>query len=167
MYFRAIAAGIFSLINHLKALLGLTSEASLDVGDSNIQIAGLALLIEVSKSDHTVDVAEQEKIIALATNMFDIDLEQLDSLLKEANAVSDESTSLYSFTSVINQYYSETEKFNLILFMWQVAMADDHIDKYEEHLIRRVSDLIYLPHVRFMKAKHDAANIPKGRDNIN
>ena len=160
MYFGNIAAGIFSLIKHLKQLLGLTSKESHDIADTNIQVAGLALLIEVSKSDHTVDPAEQEKIIAIANDMYDIDLEQLNDLLDEANAVAEESTSLYSFTTIINQHYSETDKFNLIFFMWQVAMADGNIDKYEEHIIRRVSDLIYLPHVKFMKAKHDAANIP-------
>ena len=40
--------------------------------------------------------------------------------------------------------------------MWEVAFSDNVINAYEEHLIRRVADLIYLPHVQFIEAKHIA-----------
>ena len=33
------------------------------------------------------------------------------------------------------------------------ALADDRIDKLEEHTIRRASDLLYLSHSRFIEAK--------------
>jgi uncharacterized tellurite resistance protein B-like protein len=40
--------------------------------------------------------------------------------------------------------------------MWQVAFSDDHLDKYEEHLIRKVADLLYVSHSDLMRMKHQA-----------
>jgi hypothetical protein len=33
--------------------------------------------------------------------------------------------------------------------MWRVALADDALSRYEEHVIRKVADLLYLPPQRF------------------
>ena len=33
------------------------------------------------------------------------------------------------------------------------AFADGEVDKYEEHLIRRISDLLHVPHRQFIAAK--------------
>ena len=37
--------------------------------------------------------------------------------------------------------------------LWEVAAEDGNIDKYEEHVIRKISELIYLPHKDFIRAK--------------
>ena len=62
-------------------------------------------------------------------------------------------TSLFDFTSVINQEYSYPERCRIIKLLWQAAFADYHIHHYEEHLIRRISDLIYVSHSDFIQAK--------------
>ena len=36
---------------------------------------------------------------------------------------------------------------------WKVAKADNVIDKYEEHRIRKLSELLYINHTEFIKAK--------------
>ncbi|WP_197476224.1 TerB family tellurite resistance protein, partial [Oleiphilus sp. HI0043] len=62
-------------------------------------------------------------------------------------------------TDLINKKFDSDSKYRLILAMWKIAYADSDIDRYEEHLIRKVSDLIYIPHTLFIKAKHEASNI--------
>jgi uncharacterized tellurite resistance protein B-like protein len=42
--------------------------------------------------------------------------------------------------------------------MWQVALADNALSRYEEHVIRKVSDLLYLSHNDFLLAKAAAQN---------
>jgi uncharacterized tellurite resistance protein B-like protein len=44
----------------------------------------------------------------------------------------------------------------VIELLWRVALSDVHIDKYEEGLIRKVADLLFVPHVDFIQAKHRA-----------
>ena len=45
------------------------------------------------------------------------------------------------------------EKVGLIENMWRIAFSDEQLDKYEEHLIRKISDLIYVSHSDFIKTK--------------
>jgi len=63
------------------------------------------------------------------------------------------STSLYPLTRYINDNYNNIEKYQLVLALWDVALEDGRIDKYEDHLIRKIADLIYLPHSEFIRAK--------------
>lgn len=50
--------------------------------------------------------------------------------------------------------------------MWELAYADTELEKYEEYIIRKVADLIYVSHSEFIRAKTTAKarNINK-RDN--
>jgi len=61
--------------------------------------------------------------------------------------------SLYEFTSLINSEYDYAQKVTLIENMWRVAFADHVLDKYEENMIRKTADLIYVSHSDFIKSK--------------
>jgi len=37
--------------------------------------------------------------------------------------------------------------------LWRVAFADNEVDRYEEHMIRKVADLIYVNHSDFIRSK--------------
>ena len=78
-------------------------------------------------------------------------------MIEQASDRVDESTSLYEFTRVINDHYSAEQKLQLVSCMWQVAYADGNLDKYEEHLIRRVAELTYVPHQDYIRVKLEAA----------
>ncbi|MEE4202239.1 MAG: TerB family tellurite resistance protein, partial [Halieaceae bacterium] len=83
----------------------------------------------------------------------DAELQQL-----EANAAEevDASTCLHGFVQTINETANFDDKVQLVESLWRVAYADGDLDKYEEHLIRRIADLIYLPHDAFIRAKLSA-----------
>ena len=44
---------------------------------------------------------------------------------------------------------------------WKIAYADHELHRYEEHVIRRLSDLIHVPHHEFIAAKHRVENTLK------
>lgn len=145
------------MIAYIKRLFeGTTSENRQNADAQETLIASIALLVEVAKSDHDVDQQEIQQIIGLAGSQFGVDKAQQEQLLKLAKDLSKQATSLYEYTSLVNEQYNEDEKYALILAMWHVAFADGRIDRYEEHLIRRVADLIYVPHLKFIEAKHQA-----------
>jgi uncharacterized tellurite resistance protein B-like protein len=75
------------------------------------------------------------------------------ALMADASLAVDHATSLYEFTRLVNDHYSYDEKYALVGAMWQVAYADKSLNKYEEHLIRRVAELIYLTHDDFIRGK--------------
>jgi len=140
----------------------VTKQDKPDSNSHDILLASLALLVEVAKSDHDIEHIEQQEIIAHAVKTFGIAQEDQDALITQAEEVVNSSTSLYEYTSVINEKYSESQKYQLIYAMWRVAFSDGRIDRYEEHLIRKVADLIYIPHVKFIQAKHQASELKQG-----
>jgi uncharacterized tellurite resistance protein B-like protein len=120
------------------------------------QLATAALLIEVASADRSFEPEELITLKSALSRRFQLDEAQLEELTDLAEAEQEEATSLYQFTQLINQDCNPDEKYNLMLAMWEVAYADGNLDKYEEHLIRRVAELIYVPHNEFIRAKMEA-----------
>lgn len=137
--------------------------AELDIknGDNQqetLQLAAAALLIELSRADFQQDPQEQSAIEAALKKCFTLDSQQLQSLIDLAEQENREAISLYQFTSLIKDTYDMTQRFELVKMLWQVAVADGEISKYEDHLIRKISDLLYLPHSEFIRAKLEILN---------
>ncbi|MDX9874068.1 MAG: TerB family tellurite resistance protein [Spongiibacteraceae bacterium] len=141
------------MLTRLRSLLTGSDPAETIDPDRRLQLAAVALLIETGRADHEQDEREQQAIRQAAQQVFGLDAEELEQLVAEAHAHQSAATSLYEFTSLINQHYAEGEKYQLIRLMWQVAYADGNIDRYEDHLIRKVAELLYLPHSQFIRAK--------------
>ena len=136
----------------------IASEGKAELDTDKRQLATAALLIEVASADHRLDASELEQIKTILRQRFSLNDEQLRTLTELAQTEKDESTSLYQFTQLINEYCSPEDKFKLITAMWEVAFADNELDKYEEYLIRKVADLIYVSHSDFIRAKMVAQN---------
>ena len=124
--------------------------------DHSINLAAAALLIEVARADLELDDREQNKIIELLQTTLQLPEEDIHSLITLATEESESASSLFEFTTLINEHYSDEQKQVLMEQLWHVAFADDELDKYEEHLLRRIADLIHLPHRIFIKTKHRA-----------
>ena len=111
------------------------------------------LLIEVSKSDDDYDDSEKEKIIELLKKQFSLNNDQIDILMMMADKKNDEIVSLHELTASLNKEYTYSEKKNVIKMLWDIAYSDGRIDKYEDYTIRKISDLLYIKHSDFIKAK--------------
>ena len=139
------------MLKTLKALFDTSVRE--DRSAHGLQVAAAALLIELGKADYASSDAEQTVITEAIRRRSGLDDNELADLMAAARRSSAQSTSLYEFTSLINEHYSVEDKFALILELWRVAAADGDIHKYEDHLIRRIADLIYVSHSDFIRAK--------------
>ena len=110
-------------------------------------------LIEVSKSDDEYDDLEKSKIIDLLKKEFSLNDDQIKLVITLADQKNNEMISLHDFTEIVNNECSYSEKKDLIKMLWDVAYADGRIDKYEDYTIRKISDLLYIIHADFIKAK--------------
>jgi len=123
------------------------------VEDNSVLLSAIALLLEVSLADEIMDISEVETLKNVLLKEFDVEQTKIDDLISNAKKNQNSSTSLYEFTRKINDEYKFEDKKNLILSMWKIAFADGNIDKYEEYVIRKVSDLIYISHPEFIESK--------------
>ncbi len=124
-----------------------------EIPADKIQLASAALMIELAKADNKTDPREFATILMLLRTNFGLSEQTLNELVTLAEEEVDQATSLYQFTRLVNDEYTYDEKKLLIENMWQVAFADNELDKYEDSLIRKVSELIYVSHSDFIKAK--------------
>lgn len=141
------------MINALKKIFTQPEGNATRTAEETRNLAAAALLIEVARADFTQDAVEETAMAALLTSSLNLDRASVDALLEQASDAVDEATSLYEFTRLVNDHYSYEEKYALVASMWRVAFADQSLNKYEEHLIRRVADLIYLNHEDFIQGK--------------
>lgn len=118
-----------------------------------LHLASAALLIEIANADTAMDESERQVLLRILETKLQLDKETLQQLWELAHEEHKDATSLYQFTSLINAAYDHREKVQLLHHMWEVAYADGRIDRYEEHLIRKVADLLYLTHGDFIRTK--------------
>jgi uncharacterized tellurite resistance protein B-like protein len=137
--------------------LNLTDGSGRDPEEA-LRLAAAALLLEMTRMDHEVLPAELAAVAGALRDHFGLDEQQAAELLTCAEAARAQSTDYYQFTSLINDSYGPGQKASLIELLWRVAYADANLDKYEEHLVRKVADLLYVPHSVFIAAKHRALN---------
>jgi len=144
------------MIKRIKDLLSNFSNQEEDVEDqkiSSLDKACSALLIEVAYADKIFDESEIISLKESLKETYNIDDIIIDELISDAKKTVDESTSLYEYTRVVNDEFEYSDKLELLSRIWRLAFADGNLDKYEDHLIRKISDLIHISHSDFIKIK--------------
>jgi len=121
--------------------------------DEKINLAAAALLIEISYADNEISSNEKEVLKKLLHEKFSIEKTIINQLVELAESEVRESNSAYEFTRIINAYFEKEQKYLLVHAMWEIAFADGNIDLYEEAMIRKLADLIYVSHSDFIRAK--------------
>ena len=119
-------------------------------------LAAAVLMFEVVWADHEVSDAEVAVMTDLLAKQFDLHERRVAEIIAESRVNHEESVGVFPFTRVINENLTEEQKYQVIRSMWTIALVDNKLDVLEEHTIRRVADLIYLPHTRFIAAKKAA-----------
>ena len=146
------------MIKRIKDLLSNFSNQEEVIEDekiSSLDKACSALLIEVAYADKVFDESEINSLRKSLKETYDIDEEIINELISDAKKTVDESTSLYEYTRVVNDEFDYADKLELLSRIWKLAFADGNLDKYEDHLIRKISDLIHISHSDFIKIKLD------------
>lgn len=134
----------------------LAPDSPEDGGVDAVELATAALLVEMQRADLVADALDEAEIRALLARHFSLDDESVANLISLANDRADQSVSLHEFTRLIHDRFDVAQKTTVVEMLWRVALADGRVDEHEEHLVRKIADLLYLPQVAFIKAKERA-----------
>ena len=121
-----------------------------------LHVATATLLVEVCRADFVEQQSELDRMRQLLAQQFSLNETDLDELMIQARESSDKLVSIQHITRLLNEQFDASMKVRVVEMMWQVVYADGIKDRYEEHLIRQVSELLYLPHSKFIQARHKA-----------
>jgi len=144
------------MFNKIKSILSLSSPKVEKEQKVDISLAVSALMVEIMHSDGKLEASEHDEMLKAIKNRFDLTDDGIESLVVKANEASSTATDFHQFTSLIKDNYSTEQRISFLTDLWQIAMADGHVDSYEEHLIRRIANLIGVYHGEFIQAKIQA-----------
>ena len=120
----------------------------------SLQLATGALLFEMLRADYDEHPEEHAALERALQDCFSQSPDETRRLAELAEQEASDAVSLYQFTGLINQHFSAEDKIQVIEMLWRVAYADGRVDRYEEALVRKIADLIHVPHRDFIQAKH-------------
>jgi uncharacterized tellurite resistance protein B-like protein len=115
------------------------------------------LMLEIAQSDFSESAPETQTIEVLLETYHSQGGCTADELLERARSEKEQATGLYAYTRLACNELSIEARITLVEQFWKIAYADGVVDKYEEAAIRKASDLLYVPHSDFIKAKLSAA----------
>jgi len=133
--------------------LGAAGHAVQGDDERALQLAIATLLMEVARADHHVSDAERRTVERVIEKQFSLLPEVVDEIAEIAEHEAEHATSLHPMTRLINDECSAADKAELIRMLWKVSCSDGRIDAHEEHLIRKVANLLHVPHREFIRTK--------------
>ena len=143
-----------------QVVVAISTQAVADQSDSErekaIRLATAVLMLDVARADHVFDEAEFDEVLKLAESQFGLSPEESAELVNEADDKAEMLTSLHEFTQLLHNNLDENEKAHIVEMLWKIAFADGRLDKYEDSLVLKISDLLHVSRGRVMKLKHDA-----------
>lgn len=129
-------------------------DASQPDAERSARLATAALLIEMTRADHQVTEEERRAVDEALREVFELGEEELAELVRLAELEVKNATSLFQFTHLIDKTYSMERKIRIVELLWRVAYSDSCKSHHEEHLVRKIADLLHVPHSAFILARH-------------
>ena len=120
-----------------------------------IEVATAVLLIEMARADFHQDDFEDKKITELLEVHFNLSHGEAQSLFEEGQKKADDAVSLHEFTRTLHTKLTQIEKEKVIGMLWELAMVDQELDKYEDYLVRKIADLLYVSNTVVLRVRHE------------
>ena len=138
----------------------ITSTDSAASGDDDreaaLRMATAVLMLDVARADHVFEESEFDRVLRLIEAHFGLSPEEAAELVNQAGDKVEDLVSVHDLTQLLHEHLTESEKARIIALLWQIAYADGRLDKYEDSLVLKISDLLYVSRGRVMRLKHDA-----------
>ncbi len=144
---------IKSLKDLFEAILPPDAAKSTEDPKRLLQLATAVLLVEVMRAEPAIGAPERRAVIDALRRQFGLSADDTDHLVSMAEQEAVGATDYFAFTSRINEGFDMAQKLLVIENMWRVAYADGTLGAHENHLMRKVADLLYIPQGAYVHAK--------------
>lgn len=121
--------------------------------EHQLQLATAVLLVEVMRADPEIGDAERAAAMQALRDKFALAGDEVERLIELATTTAAEAYDYQRFTGQLNRAFDADRKLRVIELMWQVAYADGHLHAHEAHVMKKVAELLYIPHADYIHAK--------------
>jgi uncharacterized tellurite resistance protein B-like protein len=122
----------------------------------HLQVAVAALLHEARRADYHQGDDEYAVARKALAEMFGLGRDQCIAVLEEGRARAEQLSSFYAPVTIIKRDFSLEERIRLVEHLWRVAYANGRLEPYEDHYVRKIAHLLYVPNTQSMLARNRA-----------
>ena len=140
----------------LRTLLTNAAPPDPAAARERVVTAALALLMELAAVDGDHSDEETAAAVALAQTRFNLPAERAQELVRSAHDEAHAATDSFRFTALVNEHFGLEEKRAVIAALWALAHTDGRLSRDEDHYVRRIADLLYVPRADVVAAKQAA-----------
>jgi uncharacterized tellurite resistance protein B-like protein len=123
---------------------------------AHLETAVACLLHESKRVDLGEDATEHVAAREALVQMFGIDEAESERLLDEGRDKARRLSSYFAPVSVIKRDFSLEQRIALVEHLWRIAYADGKLERDEEHYVRKIAHLLYVPNTQMMLARSRA-----------
>ena len=124
----------------------------------HLEVAVACLLHESKRVD--LDEADEEHRAASEAlqSLFGSSEAESEALLREGREKARHLTSYYAPVAVIKRDWGLENRVQLVEHLWRIAWADGRLERDEDHYVRKIAHLLYVPNTQCMLARSRAKN---------
>ncbi|WP_371186602.1 TerB family tellurite resistance protein [Thalassotalea maritima] len=146
------------MINRIRVFFKSLQTDTVISSAMSIEIATAVLLLEVVHADQQIHENEKTQMVTLLQQHFALTKADVEEILSQAEDEALHAHDLYKYTSLINGQFELADRIKIVEILWQLAYSDGHLDVIEEHIIRRIADLLHLRHGEYIQCKLKVQN---------
>ena len=121
-----------------------------------VQVAVAMLLHEARRADYDEGGAESMIAERALVELFGVDAAESAALMREGRAKAQQHTSFYAPLALIKREFSLDERIYLVEHLWRISFVDGELSLYEDHYVRKIAHLLYVPNTQSMLARNRA-----------
>ena len=141
------------MLKKLAELFGTNTTNEVHAGPEALQLATCAILLEAAHVDDDFTQEEQRYIRDVVKSRFNLSDEDAHELLQAAENAREENAELFRYTREINENCTVDEKIRFVEEIWRIFYSDGKLDSHEDHMARKLRDLLNLNVPQMMDAK--------------
>jgi uncharacterized tellurite resistance protein B-like protein len=121
-----------------------------------LQLAVAVLVHEARRADYAEGGDESVAAERAPAEILALEPHESAALLEEGRAKAQQLTSFYAPLTVIKREFSLEERIRLVEQLWRISFADGRLNLYEDHYVRKIAHLLYVPNTQNMLARNRA-----------
>ena len=122
----------------------------------HLQVAAASLMHEATRVDLVESAEERAVALAALADLFGLDAAGGAAVLEEGREKARHLASYFGPVSVLKRDMGQAERVRFIEHLWRIAYADTRLDSYEDHYVRKIGHLLYIPNTEIVLARNRA-----------
>ena len=125
--------------------------------ENQLELAIAVLVHEARRADYDeADLKESDAGVAALRDLLGLDAGRAAELLAQGREKARHLTSFFAPVTVIKRELGMPERVRLVEHLWRVSFADGALNPYEDHYVRKIAHLLYVPNTESMLARNRA-----------